>query len=193
MTENQNTPKPEIPVADEDISTETPMGETTTIESLQADLDKMKDQWLRALADAENNRKRAAKEREDTQKFAVTNFARELLSVADNLRRALENCPQTPDLPEPVKALITGVDMTEKEFLNILERHGVKKIDPIHQKFDPNFHQAMFEVETDEHAPSHIVQVLQHGYVLHDRLLRPALVGVSKPSLSSTPKVDTTA
>ncbi len=192
MTDNKNTPESEMPVTGEDTSTDI-LGETTTIESLQTELGKMKDQWLRALADAENNRKRATKEREDTQKFAITNFARELLSVTDNLRRALENCPQTADLPESVKSLITGVDMTEKEFLNILERHGVKKIDPLHQKFDPNFHQAMFEVETDEHAPSFIVQVLQHGYVLHDRLLRPALVGVAKPSSTSMPKVDTTA
>ncbi len=192
MTDNKNIPESEMPIADKDTSTDI-LGETTTLESLQTELGKMKDQWLRALADAENNRKRATKEREDTQKFAITNFARELLSVTDNLRRALENYPQTADLPESVKALITGVDMTEKEFLNILERHGVKKIDPLHQKFDPNFHQAMFEVETDEHAPSFIVQVLQHGYVLHDRLLRPALVGVAKPSPASMPKVDTTA
>lgn len=192
MNENKNTPESEILAADESTSSES-LYQTDTVESLQAELSKMKDQWLRALADAENNRKRATKEREDTQKFAITNFARELLSVTDNLRRALENCPQTADLPDVVKALITGVDMTEKDFLNILERHGVKKIDPLHQKFDPNFHQAMFEVETDEHAPSLIVQVLQHGYVLHDRLLRPALVGVAKPSPTSMPKVDTTA
>lgn len=192
MTENKNTPEFEMSTTNEDTLIET-TEQTDTVESLQVELGKMKDQWLRALADAENNRKRAAKEREDTQKFAITNFARELLSVTDNLRRALENCPQTADLPESVKALITGVDMTEKEFLNILERHGVKKINPLHQKFDPNFHQAMFEVETDEHAPGLIVQVLQHGYVLHDRLLRPALVGVAKPSSLSMPKVDTTA
>lgn len=190
MAENKNHPELEPSLPDEEISADLIASESVTIDQLQAELDKMKDQWLRALADTENSRRRAIKEREETQKFAITSFARELLSVADNLQRALETCPQTEILPDSTKALITGVEMTEKELLSVLDRHEVKKIDPLHEKFDPNFHQAMFEVETAEHEPGKIVQVLQYGYVLHERLLRPALVGVSK-QLSTMSKTDT--
>lgn len=192
MSEHKNTPEFETPVTSEEGSLiEDNATEAVTIELLQAEVDKMKDQWLRAVADAENSRRRAAKEREDTQKFAVTNFARDILSVADNLRRALENCSGAQDLPDSTKALIAGVEMTERELLNVLERQGVKMLDPLHEKFDPNFHQAMFEVETAEHEPGKVVQVLQHGYIIHDRLLRPALVGVSKSVTNASLKVDT--
>lgn len=192
MSEYKNYPESETPVTSEEGGVvQDEATEAVTTELLQAELDKMKDQWLRAVADAENSRRRAAKEREDTQKFAIANFAREILSVADNLRRALENCSQSQDLPESTKALVAGVEMTEKELLSVLERQGVKKLDPLHEKFDPNFHQAMFEVETAEHDPGKVVQVLQHGYVIHERLLRPALVGVAKPVTDARQKVDT--
>lgn len=192
MPEDKNNPESETLPPEEGLSAEAAAEEPITVDQLQAELDKMKDQWLRALADMENSRRRMIKEREESQKFAITSFARELLSVADNLRRALETCPQTDTLPDSTKALITGVDMTEKELLNVLERNEVKKLNPLHEKFDPNFHQAMFEVETADHEPGKIVQVLQYGYVLHERLLRPALVGVAKPLLNMT-KVDTLA
>ncbi|WP_052046170.1 nucleotide exchange factor GrpE [Candidatus Paracaedibacter symbiosus] len=194
MSEHQKKPESETPGTAEEAGTvDGASVETVTVESLQAELEKMKDQWMRALAEGENSRRRAAKEREDTQKFAISNFARELLSVADNLRRALDNCPPTEELSEATKSLVTGVDMTEKELLSILERQGVKKLNPLYEKFDPNFHQAMFEVETGEHESGKIIQVLQHGYVLHERLLRPALVGVAKPVSATAPKVDTMA
>lgn len=192
MSEDKKNTESETPVAPEEGTLA--QNDTTgavTIELLQAEVDKMKDQWLRAVADAENSRRRALKEKEDGQKFAITNFARDLLSVADNLRRALENCSASQDLPESTKALIAGVEMTEKELLTILERQGVKKLNPINERFDPNFHQAMFEVESTDHEPGKVVQVLQEGYVIHERLLRPALVGVSKTAASQ--KVDTIA
>lgn len=181
------------PALEEGALMEEEAAETMTVESLQAEIDRLKDQWLRAVADAENSRRRATREREEVQKFAIAGFARDILSVADNLRRALENCAQSPDLSESAKALIAGVEMTENELLSILDRQGVKKIDPLYEKFDPNFHQAMFEVETAEHEPGKVVQVLQHGYVIHERLLRPALVGVSKPVGDAPQKIDTMA
>lgn len=192
MSDHKKEPEFETPnPLEEGALAEGETAETVTVESLQAEVDKMKDQWLRTVADAENSRRRAAREREDIQKFAITNFARDVLSVADNLRRALDTCAQSQDLPESAKALVAGVEMTESELLNVLERQGVKKLDPLHEKFDPNFHQAMFEVETTEHEPGKVVQVLQHGYIIHERLLRPALVGVSKSAADIHQKVDT--
>ena len=105
-----------------------------------------------------------------------------MLSIADNLHRALESCPVTEELPESVKALIQGVEMTESALLSTFDRHGIKKIDPLNEKFDANLHQAMFEVEDESVPIGTVVQVLQVGYVMHDRLLRPAMVGVSKGS-----------
>lgn len=166
--------------------------EALTMENLQTELEKMKDQWLRAVAETENIRRRNIKEREEAQKFAITNFARDMLSVGDNLQRALDNCPSMDGLSETTKAFIEGVQMTQAELLSILERQGIKKINPLHEKFDPNFHQAMFEIETADYQAGVVLQVLQHGFVLHERLLRPALVGVSKSMPAVNPKVDTT-
>ncbi len=138
----------------------------------------LKDQLLRALAEQENIRKRAHREVDDANKYAVSNFARELLSVSDNLRRALNAAPQNDD--EQSKTFFQGIEMTEKELLNSFQKFGIKKISPEGEKFDHNLHQAMFEAEDAEKEPGTIIQVLQPGYILHDRLLRPALVGVSK-------------
>lgn len=169
-----------ISAVEETPTTETP--EEKTVESLQSELAAMRDQWLRAVAEAENVKRRAAKEREEALKYSVTNFARDMLTIADNLRRALENSPDRETLPEAVKALLEGVGMTETQLLSTLERYGIRLINPLHEKFDPHFHQAMFEVETQEQEAGVVMQVMQPGYVLHDRLLRPALVGVSKVS-----------
>ena len=151
--------------------------------SLEQQLTEMKDNWLRALADAENLRRRGQKEREDAYKYGAVSLARDMVGVADNMERALQNCPQDEALPNHVKSLILGVEMICKELAGIFERHHIQKISPMGERFDPNYHQAMFEVETDEHAPGTVVQVLQNGYSLHDRLLRPAMVGVSKAVL----------
>ncbi len=164
-----------------------------TVEALKEEVDRLKDQWLRAVAESENVRRRAQKDREDASKYASTHFARDLLSVSDNLRRALESCPQNADLPDAVKALIEGVEMTERELIGVFERHGIKKINPLHEKFDPNFHQAMFEIENGEVESGTILQVLQQGYIIHDRLLRPALVGVAKGVPDQLGKTDVTA
>lgn len=148
------------------------------IEKLQAELAEAKDRALRAVAEVENYRRRAEKEREDTAKYAITGFAREVLTVADNLRRALESQP--PDLPESLKPFVSGVELTERELAAIFERAGIVKIDPKGQPFDHDLHQAMFEVEDPAQPAGTVVQVLQAGYTLKERLLRPALVGVAK-------------
>jgi molecular chaperone GrpE len=159
----------------------------------------LKDQLLRALAEAENVRRRAQREREDAAKYAIANFARDVLQVSDNLHRALEAIPAAALAgDEALKNLHEGVSATERQLDAALERQQVKRIWPMGEKFDANLHQAMFEVPTFDHQPGTVVQVMQAGYVIHDRLLRPALVGVAKQPAGEAPppgtgKVDTTA
>lgn len=151
------------------------------IKGLQDELDKMKDQALRALAEAENSRKRAVKEREDGQRFAITSFAKDLLSVADNLRRALEAIPADAMAADPhLKNLNDGVEATEREMLKSFEKAGIKRIHPMDEPFNPNFHEVMFEVPGSGKPAGTVVQIIESGYVLNDRLLRPARVGVAK-------------
>ena len=164
------------------------------LDTLEADNAQLRDQLLRALADTENLRRRSEREREDASKYAVATLARDILSVADNLRRALDALPadQAPD--DATRNLLTGIEATERELLAIFERRGIKRIDPMGERFDPNFHQAMFEVANSGQAPGTVVQVLQPGYIIHDRLLRPALVGVAKAESADAPeRIDTTA
>ena len=184
MKENTN----EILETNDSSETEQPESEIkqVSIESLQAELNEAKDQWLRTVAEMENIRKRAQKEKEDALRYAISNFAREILPVADNLRRALESCEMSDALPESTKSLIAGVQMTEQELLKAFENHGLKVVTPLNQKFDPNFHQAVFEIENSEVESGTVLQVMQSGYVLHERLLRPAMVGVSKGGSSKT-------
>lgn len=146
----------------------------------ETELAATRDKLLRALADTENMRKRAQREREDASKYGASSFAKDMLNVADNLRRALAAVPPEGEQDEMTRNLLVGVAATERELLAALERHGIKRIDPEGERFDHNFHQAMFEVENSGRAPGTIVQVLQPGYVMHDRLLRPAMVGVAK-------------
>jgi len=155
-------------------------------EELEAEVNKIKDQLLRTLAELENYRKRAEREREDMAKFAITNFSRDLLTVADNLRRALESASEdNADTEKLLKSLLEGVEITEKELLFAFKKHHIEKIEPLGQPFDHHFHQAMFEVEDSDQPEGTVVHVLQNGYRLHDRLLRPALVGVAKGKNSS--------
>jgi len=137
---------------------------------------------LRALAEAENTRRRAERDRQDAAKYGAVGLARDLLSVADNLRRALDALPENArkDGADWAKDLITGVELIEKDFLDAFARHGIVKLEPVGEPFDHNFHQAMFELEDREKPAGTVVQLMQAGYRLHDRLLRAAMVGVSK-------------
>ena len=140
----------------------------------------LKDRLLRTMADMENLRNRSRREQEDALKYATTNFARDLLNVSDNLRRALESVPEDADPEnETLKTLRDGIEMTERELLSVFERHGIAAINPVGEKFDHNAHQAMFKVPGADAAPGTVVQVIQTGYMLRDRLLRPAMVGVA--------------
>ena len=150
------------------------------VAALEAELAAHKDHLLRALADTENVRRRAQREREDALKYAVAGFAKELLSVADNLRRALDSLPESEVRDERTRSLLAGVAATERELLSVFERHGIQRIDPDGKRFDHNLHQAIFEAERPGKPSGMIIEVLQPGYVLHDRLLRPAMVGVAK-------------
>jgi molecular chaperone GrpE len=151
------------------------------IEQLKSENAALKDQALRALAEAENIRKRAQREVEDSSKYAVTGFARDLVGVIENLGRASQSIPEDARASnEMLKNLGNGVDMVMRELLGIFERNGIRRIDPMGEKFDHNFHQAVMQVEKPDVASGTVVQVLQAGYVIHDRLLKPAMVGVAK-------------
>lgn len=162
------------------------------VAGLEAQLAEAKDQLLRALAETENTRRRAQKEREDAMKYGVSSLAKELVGVADNLRRALDAAANVEG--DAAKNLVTGVEATERQLLSAFERAGIKKIEPLDVPFDPNFHRVMLEMENTGKAAGTVVQVLQPGYVIHDRLLREALVAIAKGDASSqTGNVDTTA
>lgn len=159
--------------------------------SLESELGDVKDKLLRALAETENVRRRAQREREDATRYGAANFARDLLTVADNLHRALEHAPPAEAQDEAARNWIAGVAATERELLAALERHGVKKIEPrIGDRFDHNQHEAMFEVEASGQPAGSIVQVLQPGYMIFDRLLRAAMVGVAKAGTAEPRRVD---
>lgn len=145
-----------------------------------AEVDALKDRLLRVMADSENVRRRAERDRTDTAKYAITDFARDLLAVADNLGRALDALPEEAREQEAIKGFVEGVELTGRELVNVFEKHGIQTIHPEGDKFDHNLHQAMFEVEDAEKPHGTVMQVMQIGYVIHDRLLRPAMVGVSK-------------
>lgn len=153
------------------------------IAALETQLAEMKDQALRALAEAENTRRRAAKERDDMAKFAVSNFAKDMLQVADNLARALQAAPKE-GLDATTKNLVVGVEATERQLAAVLERFGIKRMEPLGQPFDPNFHQVMQEVDDSGKPAGTVVQVLQAGYKIHDRLLREALVVITRSGAS---------
>ncbi|MFA5123465.1 nucleotide exchange factor GrpE [Zavarzinia sp.] len=164
-----------------------------TVDSLQAEVADLKDKLLRAFAETENLRRRAEREREDTAKYAVTKFARDLTSVADNLRRAIEAvAAETRAADEAVANLLAGVEMTERELLSAFERVGITKIAPaVGEKADPNKHEVLFEVPGTGQPGGSIVQVVQAGYQIADRLLRAAKVGVAKAE-APAPAVDQT-
>ncbi|WP_430911273.1 nucleotide exchange factor GrpE [Methylobacterium sp. sgz302541] len=150
--------------------------------ALTAERDELKDRMLRTLAEMENLRRRTEREVADARVYAVTNFARDLLNSADNVRRAIESVPEAERAAASgaLKGLLDGIELTERDLIKTLERHGVKLLEPQGQRFDPNRHQAMFEVPNPDVPAGTVVQVMQSGYVIGDRVLRPALVGVAK-------------
>lgn len=167
--------------AAEDEATANAEAEGSRIEQLVNENAAIKDQMLRLAADMENLRKRTQRDIADAKAYSIANFARDMLSVSDNLRRALDAiAPEALETDANVKALAEGVEMTERAMLLALERHGVTKLEPEGQRFDPNFHQAMFEVPNPDLPNNTVVQVVQTGYAIGERVLRPAMVGVSK-------------
>lgn len=157
-------------------------GDYEALVKLLKENEELKDRALRAAAEMENLRRRTARDVQDARSYAIANFARDMLSVSDNLARALEAIPAEAKASGDAgfKALIEGVDITERAMLSALERHGVRKLEPQGEKFDPNFHQAMFEVPNPDVPAGTVVQVVQPGYSIGERVLRPAMVGVAK-------------
>jgi molecular chaperone GrpE len=149
---------------------------------LTAEVEELKDQRLRMAAEMENLRRRTARDVKDAKSYAISGFARDMLQVSDNLERALSAVPEQAEgaADNGLKTLIEGVELTGRAMLSALERHGVRKLDPKGQKFDPNFHQAMFEVPNADVPNNTVIEVVQPGYVIAGRMLRPAMVGVAK-------------
>lgn len=192
---NNEHNNPDFPGAPESNGEGAPPQDAQRVAQLEAEVAQYKDQALRALAEAENTRRRAQREIEDNSKYAVANIARDVLGVADNLRRALEAiAPEARQADDKLEKFASGVELTERDLLSAFERHGIKRVDPIGQQFDHNLHQAVMQVDSSDRPANTVVQVLQPGYTLNGRLLRPAMVAVSKGQ-AATPgaKVDTTA
>ena len=166
---NENPSEGGTPISDEDI-----------ILKLNEEISDLKDQRLRAIAELENFRKRAEKDQSDALKYGVTNFAKEIINIKDNIERAQSSISDEVRTNEAVKSVVEGLDLIAQATVSTFEKIGIKKVESINQKFDHNLHQAMMEIEKDEIEPGTIVQEILPGYTLHDRLLRPAMVGVSK-------------
>ena len=175
-------------LAEEENAEEEPLeGFDNPLEALAADCQKLeteitelKDRVLRDAAEMQNLRRRTTKDVADARAFSIAGFARDMLAVSDNLRRTIDSVPEDDKGSEDMKNFLEGLEMTEREMLNGLEKHGVKKIVPLEEKFDPNFHQAMFELPNPDIPNNTIIQVVQDGYVIGNRVLRPAMVGVAK-------------
>ncbi len=153
--------------------------EADPLGALLGELEEARQQILYAQAETQNVRRRLEKDAQDARAYGATNFARDILSVADNLSRALDAIPAELREGDATKSLVTGLEATQRELLSVFERNGIKRIDAVGQTLDPNKHQAMIELPSDE-TPGTIVQEMQAGYMLRDRLLRPAMVAVAK-------------
>ncbi len=180
---DEGLPEPEPESEPETVDNQPP-----TYEELQSEVAALKDQLLRALAEAENIRRRTEREKHDMSKYAITNFARQIVSVADNLMRAIDSVSEEARTAnDEFNNLYVGIEMTGRELTTSFEQFGIKEIDATGKKFDHNLHQAMFEIDDPSQPAGLVVQEVQRGYTIHDRLLRPAMVGVSKggPKLES--------
>jgi molecular chaperone GrpE len=172
-----DSPKAETPGASADPGLE--VGADLT--ALLTENAEMRDRLLRTTADMENLRRRTEREKTDTARYAITNFARDVLTVGDNLKRTIDHVPAEAAAQDPaLKSFLEGVELTERELLNVLDRHGVTRIEPLGARFDPNCHQAMYEVQNPDVPEGTVVDVMQAGYVIGDRCLRPALVAIAK-------------
>ncbi len=188
MTDDNNKTGPDADVVDEAADTAAvedsgqEQAEPDPIDVLKAENADLRDKFLRLAAEMDNLRRRTERDVKDAKAYSVAGFARDMLAVSDNLRRALDTIPEElkTNSEAGIAGLIEGVDMTERSMLSALERHGVRKMDAEGQKFDPNFHQAMFEIPNTAVPNNTVVQVVQAGFTIGDRVLRPAMVGVAK-------------
>jgi molecular chaperone GrpE len=184
MADDPNTPD----FVESDVEMENPMEappedpRDVQIAGLVEEVAQLKDRLLRLAAEMDNVRKRGEREKAEATLYAATNFARDLLSITDNMGRALAAVSpgERERADDALKNLLAGVELTERELLNVFQRHGIRKLVTVGQKFDPNMHQALFEVPTREHPPGTVVQEMQSGFAIGDRCLRPAMVGVAK-------------
>ena len=177
--EGEDLPKEEPKLLNEEV-----------IEKLKVDIEELKDQRLRSVAELENYRKRSEKDQSDALKYGITNFAKEVISIRDNIERANASILDEIKSDEKIKPVIEGLELIHQSIISVLDRFEIKKIESIDQKFDHNFHQAMVEIERDDCEPGTVVQELIPGYMLHDRLLRPAMVGVSKKKIEKNEETD---
>lgn len=160
------------------------------IKVLEAEVADAKDKMMRALADAENTRRRSIKDKEDIAKYAVSSFAKDLLDFSDNFHRALAAIPSELHNDERIASIIAGLEAMDSNLLKSFEKHGIRKIEPLDEQFNPNFHEVMFEAPTPGKPAGMVIQVVEAGYVLNDRLLRAAKVGISKGGFGSDHQVD---
>jgi len=188
------TPKKEEQVSEESKDQEdAEISPEDLIEKLNEEIVGLKDQRLRAIAELENFRKRAEKDQSDALKYGISNFAKEIINIRDNIERAQSSISDEAKNNEAIKSVIEGIDLIVQSVVSTFEKIGIKKIESLNEKFDHNLHQAMMEIENDELDPGTIVQELIPGYTLHDRLLRPAMVGVSKKSKKNEDNADKSA
>lgn len=181
MNEPHPQPEPTEPTADTENNNAAPAAEGDKVAALEAALLDMKDKMMRALADGENTRRRAVKDREDAAKFAVQSFAKDLLDFSDNFGRALAAIPTDLKGVDPrIDNVLDGIGAMERELLKVFDRHGIQKIEPLDQPFDPNFHEVMFEAPMPGKPDGIVIQVIDAGYTLSGRLLRAAKVGISR-------------
>ena len=179
--------------SEQDQETENVETSEDIIDKLNEEISSLKDQRLRAIAELENFRKRAEKDQSDALKYGISNFAKEIINIRDNIERAQSSISDEAKNNEAIKSVIEGIDLIAQSVVSTFEKIGIKKIESLNEKFDHNLHQAMMEIENEELEPGTIVQELIPGYILHDRLLRPAMVGVSKKSKKNDDNADKSA
>ena len=185
-SKDENIDETDLENNDEDADSEEEDTKETEEDILKEEIKTLKEEKIRVLAEMENLRKRFEREKIDSIKYGSVNFARDILSPGDNLERALSAINEEEEHPQSIKNLIEGLLMVKKELSTALEKNGIEKIDTLNKKFDPNLHQAMMEIENNDLDEGVVVQEIQTGYMMHDRLLRPAMVGVSKKPQKAT-------